>query len=410
MSERTHSPEGTPQGQTVGEFTSTAPVETATSQPTKTRFTRKQKLLFVAGGTLAIAVTAVGLFQFLKQEDASAQTAGSASVQQPGQAAAAGTNRPLARVGKQTIPWQIVAEECMLRYGDEVLENIINRTIIFQACQERGVSVTKEEVDQEVSRIAKRFNLTPDNWYAMLQAERNLTPMQYRRDVIWPMLALKKLAGGNVQVTEADLQKAFESAYGERVKAKMIMMGDFRNIQKVWNEAQKDPSKFEDLAKANSIEPNSKTLGGVIPPIRRHGGNEELEKEAFRLQPGAISAVVQVGAGRWVILKCEGRTEPHVRAMTPEIRQELYNALIEEKTQESVANVFNQIKEMARVDNYLKGTVTGGNVAQTSHQQPATTPNGTYPQKAAPARNTQPQLLPGRTATGQVPGTQPSRN
>lgn len=407
MSERTHSPEGTPQGQTVGEFTTAAPVDAAPQQPVKTRFTRKQKLMFLVGGTVAIAVTAVGLFQFLKQDEASAQTAGNATVQSPDQTGASGMQRPLARVGKDVIPWQIVAEECMLRYGDEVLENIINRTIIFQACRERGVTVTKEEVDQEVAQIAKKFNLTPENWYAMLQAERNLTPMQYRRDVIWPMLALKKIAGGNVQVTEADLQKAFESAYGERVKARMIMMDNFRRMNDVWVEARKDPSRFEELAKTNSIEPNSRALSGVIPPIRKHGGNEELEKEAFKLKPGEISAVVQVGHGRWVILKCEGRTEPHVRAMTPEIRQELFAALMEEKTQESVAKVFNQIKETARVDNYLKGTVTGGNVAQTSHQQPTT---GTYPQTAPKATNAQPRLLPGRTVTGQVPGTQPSRN
>ncbi len=70
--------------------------------------------------------------------------------------------------------------------------------------------MTKEEVDQEVARIAQKFKLTPDNWYAMLEAERNLTAMQYRRDVIWPMLALKKIAGNKIDVTEADLQKGFE--------------------------------------------------------------------------------------------------------------------------------------------------------------------------------------------------------
>jgi len=393
MSERTHSPEGTPQGSTVGEFT---PASQPAATPQK-RFSGKKKLAFLAGGTIAVAVTAVGLFQFLKQEDASAQTGNQAA-----QAAAptnAGTRRPLARVGKQTIPWEVVAEECMLRYGDEVLENIINRTIIFQACQDKGITVTKEEVEQEVVRIAKKFNLEPDNWYAMLQVERNLTPMQYQRDVIWPMLALKKIAGHKVDVTEADLQKAFESAYGERVIAKMIMMDNFRHINDVWTKAKKNPEDFEKLAQEHSIEPNSKALGGTIPPIRKHGGNDELEKRAFALKPGEVSAVIQVGK-RYVILKCEGRTEPHVKAMTPEIRKELYLALTEEKTQAQVAEVFNGLKETVRVDNYLKGAVTGGNVAQTSHQTPGKASTSSYPRQAAPAR----------TATG-VPGTrQPSRN
>lgn len=401
MSERTHSPEGTPQGQTVGEFTNAAQTDTeqaAQKGPGKKGFSRRQKLGFLAAGTLLIAVTAIGLFQFLKQEDASAQTGDQTA--QEAAPANGGARRPLARVGKQVIPWEVVAEECMLRYGDEVLENIINRTIIFQACQQKGITVTKEEVDQEVSRIAKKFNLTPDNWYAMLQAERNLTPMQYQRDVIWPMLALKKVAGNTVDVTEADLQKAFESAYGERVIAKMIMMENSRHMNDVWSKAKKNPDDFDKLAQEHSIEPNSKALGGTIPPIRKHGGNPLLEERAFKLQPGEVSAVIHVGHSRYVILKCEGRTEPHVKEMTPEIRQELYLALTEEKTQEEVAKVFTHLKETARVDNYLKGTASGGNVAQASHQTPGSASAKSYPQKAAPART-----------ANQTPGSgQPSRN
>ncbi len=404
MSERTHSPEGTPQGQSVGEFTTNAQTtaELSESAPAKTggknRFSRRKKLALLAGGTLAITGLAVGLFQVLKQDPASAQTGNAAQQQAMTNMA---TRRPLARVGKQVIPWEVVAEECMLRHGDEILQNIINRTIIYQACQERGIQVTNEEVDQEISRIAQKFNLTPDNWYQMLQAERNLTPMQYRRDVIWPMLALKKIAGNKVDVTEADLQKAFESAYGERVMAKMIMFDNFRRAQDVWTKARKNPETFEKLAQEHSIEPNSKAMGGTIPPIRRHGGNKELEDKAFAMKPGEISPVVQVGFSRYVIIKCEGRTEPHVKAMTPEIHKELYAALVEEKTQEAVAKVFKELKESARIDNYLKGTANVGKVEQTSHQTPGAANTPSYPQRPAPPR----------TAT-QTPGSrqQPARN
>ncbi len=400
MSERTHSPEGTPQGQSVGEFTMNAePAPAAPPQsektPQKKRFSRKQKLAFLAGGTLAIAGLAVGLFQVLKQDEASAQT-GTANAS--GAAQNMATRRPLARVGTQVIPWEVVAEECMLRYGEDVLENIINRTIIYQACQERGIQVTNEEVDQEIARIANKFNLTPDNWYQMLQAERNLSPLQYRRDVIWPMLALKKIAGNRVDVTEADLQKAFESAYGERVMAKMIMFDNTRHAQTVWSEARKNPENFEKLAQEHSIEPNSKAMGGTIPPIRQHGGNAELEKAAFAMKPGEISPVIQVGFSRFVLLKCEGRTDPHVKAMTPEIRSELYAALVEDKTQEAVANVFDNLKKAARVDNYLKGTVSGADVEQTSHQKPGVPGTQSYPPRTAPPRT-----------AGQVPQTPGAR-
>src|SRR5687768_13801617 len=113
MSERTHSPEDTPQGQSVGEFTQPA------SPAPKRRFSKRQKLAFLAGGTIALAAMAIGLFQFLKQDEAKAQTGQQAA---PDNAQNGGTKRPLARVGKDVIPWEVVAEECMLRYGDEALE------------------------------------------------------------------------------------------------------------------------------------------------------------------------------------------------------------------------------------------------------------------------------------------------
>ena len=41
----------------------------------------------------------------------------------------------------------------------------------------------------------------------MLEAERNIPEKKYRRDIVWPMLALRKLAGEKVEVSEADVKK-----------------------------------------------------------------------------------------------------------------------------------------------------------------------------------------------------------
>src|SRR5690606_14027328 len=157
---------------------------------------------------------------------------------------AAATNRPtagkpqyLARVGSAVVTYDQVADEAMARYGTEVLDQLISRTIIEIACQERGITVAEAEVEQEILKISQEFGLDRDSWLQMLQAERNITPLQYKRDVIWPMLALKKLAGAEVQITEADIQKAFERDYGPKVKARMIMMDNQRRLNEVWQKA-----------------------------------------------------------------------------------------------------------------------------------------------------------------------------
>ena len=137
-------------------------------------------------------------------------------------------NQNLARVNDQYISFDAVANESVKRVGGEVLDNLINRMIIQQACEKRGIQVSKGEVTAEISRIAQKFKMPIETWYQMLQTERGLNPEQYQSDIIWPMLALKKLAGDNVKVSQQDMEKAFVRDYGTMVKSRMIMLDNFR--------------------------------------------------------------------------------------------------------------------------------------------------------------------------------------
>jgi foldase protein PrsA len=292
-------------------------------------------------------------------------------------------NRPkyLARVGEAAITYDQVAEEAMARYGLEVLDQLINRTVIELACRKAGVMVTEAEVEQEIATISKEFGLDPATWLQMLQAERNITPLQYRRDVIWPMLALKKLAGTDVQITQTDIQNAFERDYGPRVKARMIMGDNPRRMQEIWHKANdavaacngdvaKATNEFGRVAREHSIEPQSKSLDGAVPPIRRHTGpeNATVENAAFHLKPGEVSGIVQMptpGAPRYVVLFCEGYTDP---VITPDkmalVREEIVAQLKKEKVQEGVAVVFKKIKDETPVHNFMTTTTTGGTSIQ----------------------------------------------
>ena len=339
---------------------------------------RPRLLMLAAGTTVALLLTGVALQVFRAEDGVAAQepAAGTAARTSPGQ-------RPLARVGSELITWDAVAQECMARHGRDVLDNIINRAIIQQECKRQGIEITKAEVDAEINRIAKRFGLAPDQWYAMLQAERNLTPDQYQRDVVWPMLALKKLAGEKVDITPRDIDQAYVRDYGPRVEARMIMFDNQRRATDVHEKLRQKPEDFERLAQEHSIEPNSRALGGKVPPIRRYAGSTNLEEAAFKLQPGELSPVIAVGVPdgpqRFVILQCEGQTKPV--ATLEEVRETVVADLQEEKVQLAVAKVFEDIKKRTRVDNYLTKMVSGG-VEQTS----ATAPAGAVRPAAAPGQ------------------------
>ncbi len=345
----------------MGEGNHTSAAGSAWSERFKSAGKNKVALI-VAGLAVAFLMAGIVIQMFRAEPTAAGEGPGKSRSTKAGTARVSGS-RPMAKVGSQMIDYDDVAAECVQRIGTEVLDNMINRIIIQQACLKRGITVSGDEVSQEIQKIAKKFNLDVKNWYQMLQAERELTPLQYQRDVIWPMLALRKVAGENVVITNEDRRKFYESEYGPRVKAKMIMLGKLGHAQKVWEKAQRNRDDFGRLAREHSIEPTSRSLDGAIPPIRMHVGAEEVVKAAFKLKLGEISGIIQAGPSRYVILLCEGETSPV--AEYEEVREIIEEQLLEQKRQEAVAKVFTQLKKEIRVDNYLNRTSTGG-IRQTS--------------------------------------------
>ena len=360
----------------------------------------------ILGGTAAVALGAGVLFQVLRPEPAASQTA-----EKPARAATAPKGRApldsaassglMATINGETIAYEAVARECVDRHGKEILENMINRLLIQQECNRQTVTVSKAEVEQEILTITKKFKLPLDQWYAMLAAERGVTPQQYQNDVIWPMLALRKLAElqAETKVTEADMLKAFERDYGPRVKARMILISgpNVRQASQIWDKCKATPEKFESLAAEFSADQNTRALGGAMPPIRMHGGLPQLETVAFKLEEGEISEIIEVD-GQLFILKCEGRTK-QVVTDPKDVWKDLYTQVTEEKTQLAVANVFQSIRDRADIHNHFDNTSSAptgkASTATKTTAKPATSPtvrpvSGTRtekPKSTAPARS-----------------------
>ncbi|TXT29574.1 MAG: foldase protein PrsA [Planctomycetota bacterium] len=354
-------------------------------------------MLWVAVGTGAAVLGAAILFQCFRalpgtaaeEPGARASTkpssSGKAALGNTGTSAAAtaGTQKSnfAARIslnGKVlTISDEEVAAECVRRLGKEILDNMVNRATIQLACQARGIEVTAAEVDKEIVRIAADFKIPTEQYLQMLQAERNISPQQYRRDVIWPMLSLRKLAGAEVIVSDQEIQKAFEREYGERVKVRMILFDNLRRAQAAWAKVKQDPDNFEKYVQEFSIDQTSKSLDG-----------SELDDTAQR----------------YVILKCEGRTQPVVTSLDAEVKAELEDQIKRQKVQEQVATIFDTLKKEARVDNYYTGESTGGTKSNNVARPDGTKPTGTRPAAKASSA-TDNSGSPIRQASAQGTGT-----
>lgn len=269
----------------------------------------------------------------------------------------------VATINGEPIAYKELAEESLLRHGEEVLEVEISHLLLQQALGKQNVVVIQQDLDDEISHAAELAGVVDkqgkpdfDQWFKMATEQQGLTKEQYLRDSVWPSAALKKLTGSSIKVSDDDVHKGFVANYGVRVRCRAIVLGNMRRAQDVWAKARQNNTMeyFEDLAEQYSIEPQSKALRGEVPPIRRFGGQPQLEDVAFELGPNDLSGIIQLG-DKFVILKCEGRTEP-VEVKEAEVRDILYRDIFEKKLRFAMNDRFTDIRSKARIDNYLAGT------------------------------------------------------
>lgn len=255
----------------------------------------------------------------------------------------------MAIVNGQDISRNELTDECVKRHGKKVLESLVNKQLIMNHCQKRNITVTSAEIAAEVDRMASRFQLGREQWLAMLEKERGVSAQEYARDIVWPTLALRKLAAKDLTVTEEEKKLAYEREYGEKVSARLIAVRDASLARKIHKQVTADPESFARLAIENSVDINSASIGGLIQPIARHVGDKDIENEAFGLRQGQVSSIIQV-ADQFVILKCEGRI-PRRNVTDEEFETRVVERIKDEKLREVASGLFAQLQKVATVQN-----------------------------------------------------------
>ena len=265
--------------------------------------------------------------------------------------------KPAAIVNGTNISERELADACLARYGSVVVGALINKVIISQACESNGVVVTPADVDNEISEMSQRFNVPRDEWLSLIQRERGVTEKQYREDIVWPMIALRRLARESLEPTDEQLTEQFQNQYGPTVKARIIVLRNREDAEKVRAEVLNDPESFGIVAREKSVDVGSASIGGWVQPIRHFSGSSEFEAAAFALSDGAISEVVQV-ADQFIIIKCEGNL-PAADIQFSEVRPRLAEAFREKQSRVLASKIFGELQEKATIENILNDTSKG---------------------------------------------------
>lgn len=244
-----------------------------------------------------------------------------------------------------------LGEFLIARGGMEKLDLLVNKRVIEIEAARRGVSVTTLEVSSGLNEDLRSTNVSKEEFVRVLQMRYGKTLYEWEQDVIRPRLLISKMAHGRVKVTEADLQRAFESKYGEKREAQIVVWPKGPKApelsQAVKDTARSKDTEFEKLA-AGQPDKRFAEVKGNIAPIGRHidGEDPAVEQALFKLKPGEISPWIETNESSTCI-RCLKVIPPDPNITLDKVRAEIEKEVFDKKLNEEVPKVFAEIRRVA---------------------------------------------------------------
>ncbi len=264
----------------------------------------------------------------------------------------------VAVVNGKPISRQELASACLTRFGKEVLESMVNKTLIENECTRQNIVITDQEIMEQLQRVAKSVGvegLSVQQYLNLVAERKNISPQQIKDEIIWTDLALRRLASGNLNVTDEEIQTVIDREYGPKVQVRMIVEKSEQQANVLLQAARKDPAQFGNLAKDYSIDQSTAPYMGLAAvPFSRGSVDENMETTIFALKEGQISEVIKV-FDRYYIFQCQ-RQFPATE-LNPEqlklVKERIHGALIKQKLDEKAPAIAQALQSEATIINVL---------------------------------------------------------
>ncbi len=267
--------------------------------------------------------------------------------------------RPVAFLnGNETITREQLGEYLIARYGADKLPLLVNKLIIEEACHAKGIDVTPAEVEASFAEDVASMGggITEKMFVDNILKQYKKSLFEWKEDVVRPKLLMTKLVRDRVKVTEEEIQAGYEAYYGEKIDCKVIYWprGEREIARKQYAAIRDSDAEFDSKAQMQANSRLAATAGHLDQPIGRHTtGNDDMEREAFRLQPGQISPLIDTVDGV-VVVKCLKRIPPDTTVSLESVRSKLYKEVFDKKVQMEIPNVFKELQKQAHADLLLK--------------------------------------------------------
>ena len=262
---------------------------------------------------------------------------------------------------------QQLPELQLAKIQNDVLESLIDREVLFQESQKKGIEVKADEISDQLKKIKQRY---PDETqFAEMLKGIGLTESdvqtQIKRGMAIQQL-IDKEVGEKVKISDEESKQYYDThpeffKQPEQVNASHILIKVDENaseaqkaearkkIQEVQQKLQKGED-FATLAKTYSEGPSA-PQGGNLGYFRRGQMVKPFEDAAFKLKPGETSDIVETRFGYHLIKVID--KQPEKTLAYAEIKDRLNELLKKQKLETEVDVYIDSLRKDAKIEKFL---------------------------------------------------------
>ena len=274
-----------------------------------------------------------------------------------------------------------VTVQMLEQMAPKIISDMVAQELILNAAEKAGFKPSAELVKAALEEQLNKASKEEREYIAQMLAQQKKTMAQEIAEQSANPMMQKAVAMQNymdktvlkdIKVTEADAQKYYNENPTQfvqpgdpagSVRASHILIkvqkdapekdkkAALDKINGILAQVKKDPSKFAELAKANS-QCGSAANGGSLGAFGKGQMVPEFETAAFALKPGEISNVVQTQFGYHIIRRDEAAKEQKIPFA--QVKDQLISFLAGQKKQQALQAYMAKVLKDAKFQLLLK--------------------------------------------------------
>ncbi len=250
------------------------------------------------------------------------------------------------------------------QFGDYLIERhtdkldlLINKRIIDDACRLYNIEVSGGEVESALAEQLQGFAIDQNTFVNTILARYHKNIHEWKEDVIRSRLQMAKLCKSRVHISDEELRKAFEAAYGEKVECQIILWPKTKEGKEQalaeYAQIRDNAEAFDRRAKAQTVKPQLAATAGKVRPFGRYVmGDDNFDRIVFRLQPNEVSEVFETIDGP-IVVKCLRHIPPDTSIRFESVRDKLTKEVEEKKIAGEMQTAFDTLKRQANPQKLL---------------------------------------------------------